>query len=32
MYDRIEEYDLNFCEDANLDLIDLTVKIIGILI
>ena len=27
MYDRIEKYDLNFCEDAILDLIDLTVKI-----
>ena len=28
MYDRIEKYDLNYCEDAILDLIDLTVKII----
>ena len=27
MYDRIENYDLNYCEDAILDLIDLTVKI-----
>ena len=27
MYDKIEKYDLNYCEDANLDLIDLTVKI-----
>ena len=27
MYDRIEKYDLNYCEDAILDLIDLTVKI-----
>ena len=27
MYDRIEKYDLNYCEDAVLDLIDLTVKI-----
>ena len=27
MYDRIEKYDLNNCEDAILDLIDLTVKI-----
>ena len=26
MYDRIEKYDLNYCEDAILDLIDLTVK------
>ena len=26
-YDRIEKYDLNYCEDAVLDLIDLTVKI-----
>ena len=30
MYDRIEKYDLNYCEDAILDLIDLTVKIIDI--
>ena len=27
MYDRIEKYDLNYCEDAILDLIDLSVKI-----
>ena len=27
MYDRIEKYDLTYCEDAVLDLIDLTVKI-----
>ena len=27
MSDRIEKYDLNYCEDAILDLIDLTVKI-----
>ena len=27
MYDRIEKYDLNYCEDAVLDLIDLTVKV-----
>ena len=27
MYDRIQKYDLNYCEDAILDLIDLTVKI-----
>ena len=27
MYDRIEKYDLNYCEDVILDLIDLTVKI-----
>ena len=27
MYDRIEKYDLNYCEDGVLDLIDLTVKI-----
>ena len=27
MYDRIEKYDWNYCEDAILDLIDLTVKI-----
>ena len=26
-YDRIEKYDLNYCEDAIIDLIDLTVKI-----
>ena len=26
MYDRIEKYDLNYCEDTILDLIDLTVK------
>ena len=27
MYDRIEKYDLNYCEDTILDLIDLTVEI-----
>ena len=27
MYDRIEKYDLNYCEDDILNLIDLTVKI-----
>ena len=27
MYDRIEKYDLNYCEDAILNLNDLTVKI-----
>ena len=27
MYDRIEKDDLNYCEDAIVDLIDLTVKI-----
>ena len=27
MYDRNEKYDLNYCEDDILDLIDLTVKI-----
>ena len=27
MYDRIEKYDLNYCEDDIPDLIDLTVKI-----
>ena len=27
MYDRIEKYDLNYCEDEILNLIDLTVKI-----
>ena len=27
MNDRIEKYDLNYCEDVILDLIDLTVKI-----
>ena len=27
MYDRIEKYDLNYCEDDIVDLIDLTVKI-----
>ena len=26
MYDRIEKYDLDYCEDDILDLIDLTVK------
>ena len=28
MYDRIAKYDLTYCEDAILDLIDLTVEII----
>ena len=28
MYHRIEKYDLKYCKDAFLDLIDLTVKII----
>ena len=27
MYDRIEKYDLNYCENEILDLIDLTVEI-----
>ena len=27
MYDRIEKYDLNYCEDVIFDLINLTVKI-----
>ena len=27
MYDRIEKYNLNYCEDAIIDLINLTVKI-----
>ena len=27
MYDRIKKYNLNYCEDVILDLIDLTVKI-----
>ena len=31
MYDRIEKNDLNYCEDAILDLIDLTVKIIDMI-
>ena len=31
MYDRIEEYDLNYCEDAILDLTDLTVKIFDLI-
>ena len=31
MYDRIEKYDLNYCEDAILDLIDLTVKITDVI-
>ena len=31
MYDKIEKYDLNYCEDAILDLIDLTVKIIDMI-
>ena len=32
MYDRIEKYDLNYCEDVILDLIDLTVKITNMII
>ena len=32
MYDRIEKCDLNYCEDAILDLIDLTVKITDMII
>ena len=31
MNHRIEKYDLNYCEDAILDLIDLTVKIIDMI-
>ena len=31
MSNRIEKYDLNYCEDAILDLIDLTVKIIDMI-
>ena len=31
MYDRIEKNDSNYCEDAILDLIDLTVKIIDMI-
>ena len=31
MCDRIEKYDLNYCEDAILDLIDLTVEIIDMI-
>ena len=31
MYDRIEKYDLNYCEDDILDLIDLTVKIVDMI-
>ena len=31
MYDRIKKIDLNYCEDAILDLIDLTVKIIDMI-
>ena len=31
MYDRIEKYDMNYCENAILDLIDLTVKIIDMI-
>ena len=31
MYHRIEKYDLNYCEDAILNLIDLTVKIIDMI-
>ena len=32
MYDRIEKYYLNYCEDDFLDLIDLTVKITDMII
>ena len=32
MCDRIEKYDLNYCEDAILDLIDHTVKITNMII
>ena len=32
MCDRIEKYDLNYCEDAILNLIDLTVKITNMII
>ena len=31
MYHRINKYDLNYCEDAILDLIDITVKIIDMI-
>ena len=31
MHDRIKKYDLNYCEDAILDLINLTVKIIDMI-
>jgi len=31
MYHRIEKHGLNYCEDAILDLIDLTVKIINMI-
>ena len=31
MSDRIEKYDLNYCEDVIVDLIDLTVKIIDMI-
>ena len=31
MYHRIKKYDLNYCEDAILDLIDLTVKAIDMI-
>ena len=31
MYHRIDNYDLNYCEDAIFDLIDLTVKIIDMI-
>ena len=31
MYDRIEKYDLNYCEDFYLELIDLTVKIVDMI-
>ena len=32
MYDRIEKYDLDYCEDDILDIIDLTVKITDMII
>ena len=32
MYDRIEKYDLDYCEDDIIDLIDLTVKITDMII
>ena len=31
MYHRIKKYDLNYCEDAILDLIDLTIEIIDMI-
>ena len=31
MHQRVEKYDLNFCEDAILDLINLTVKTIDLI-